>query len=96
MTVTVSEFQTLGTALLDRVKRLREEVSITDSGIEVARLVPPTLLSGDKPWHELRGSVSILADLTQPIMSDEEVEDGLTRDKKLRASGMVEILELPG
>lgn len=81
MTIKVSEFQTLGASLLDRVKRLHEEVSITDSGVEVARLVPAAAVAMEKPWHELRGSVDILADLTQPIMSDEEVEQGLETER---------------
>ena len=86
MTITVSEFQTLGAALLERVKRLHEEVSITESGVEVARLVPAMPASEEKPWHELRGSVTILADLTQPTMSDQEVERGLKAESHNLAS----------
>lgn len=77
MTITVSEFQALGVSLLDRVKRLHEEVSIIESGVEVARLVPATPAPAEKPWHELRGSVILLSNLTQPLLNHEEVERGL-------------------
>lgn len=77
MTITVSEFQALGVSLLERVKRMHEEVSIIEAGVEVARLVPATPAVMGKPWHVLRGSAVISADLTQPIMNEEEVARGL-------------------
>lgn len=82
MTVTVSEFQTLGASLLDRVKRLNEEVSITESGVVVARLVPEAAPLPGKPWHKLRGSALIHGDLTLPIMSDCEAAAALDAESR--------------
>ncbi len=77
MTITVNEFQSLGASLLERVRSFREEVSILDAGVVVARLVPERIVSKDKPWHALRGSVVVHGDLTEPLMTSQQVDSGL-------------------
>lgn len=77
MTITVTEFQNLGASLLERVRTSREEVSIVDSGKVVARLVPEMVPSKTKPWHALRGSVVVHGDLTEPLMTAQQVDSGL-------------------
>ncbi len=77
MTITVNEFQSLSASLLERVRSLREEVSIMDSGKVVARLVPEIAPSKTKPWHALRGSVVVHGDLTEPLMTSQQVDSGL-------------------
>ncbi|MFO1437793.1 MAG: hypothetical protein U1F81_05675 [Verrucomicrobiaceae bacterium] len=67
MTITVNEFQSLGASLLERVRSYREEVSILDAGVVVARLVPERVESKEKPWHALRGTVVVNGDLTEPV-----------------------------
>ena len=75
MTITVSEFQTLGASLLERACKLHEEVSIMDAGVVVARLIPER--APGKSWHQLRGAAVIRGDLTQPVMTDDEVAAAL-------------------
>lgn len=82
MTITVSEFQSLSAALLERVRSLREEVEILDAGVVVARLVPETPSQPAKPWHVRREAMVIHGDLTEPVMTDEEVEAGLAAEAK--------------
>ncbi len=82
MTITVNEFKTLGGSLLERVRTLREEVSIMEAGIVVARLIPE-MSAAAKPWHQLRGSVAIRGDLTEPIMEDDEVSSSLQAESEI-------------
>ena len=80
MTITVNEFQSLSASLLERVRSLREEVSIMESGKVVARLVPEMVPSKTKPWHVLRGSVVIHGDLTESLMSDQHLDAALEHE----------------
>lgn len=82
MTITVNEFQSLGASLLERVRRSHEEVAILDAGVVVARLVPEEQSQAAKPWHVLRGAMVIHGDLTEPVMTEEEVEAGLAAEEQ--------------
>jgi antitoxin (DNA-binding transcriptional repressor) of toxin-antitoxin stability system len=82
MTITVNEFQSLGASLLEHVRRLHEEVAILDAGVVVARLVPEEQSQPAKPWHVLSGAMVIDRDLTEPVMTEEEVEAGLATEAK--------------
>ena len=75
----------MGGSLLQRVRELREEVCIQESGVVVARLVPDATASKPKPWHKLRGSVTIHGDLTVPVLSEAEVEAGLNGEAAILA-----------
>jgi antitoxin (DNA-binding transcriptional repressor) of toxin-antitoxin stability system len=81
MTITVNEFQRLGASLLERVRTSHEEVAITEFGKVVARLVPEEKAPHTKPWHALRGSVFIRGDLTEPVMTEAEVESALDSEE---------------
>ncbi len=82
MTITVNEFQRLSASLLERVRSKREEVEILDAGVVVARLVPEEPSQLAKPWHVLREAMVIHGDLTEPVMTEEEVEAGLATEAK--------------
>lgn len=82
MTITVNEFQSLSASLLERVRRSHEEVAILDAGVVVARLVPEEQSQPAKPWHVLRGAMFIHGDITEPVMTEEEVEAGLATEEQ--------------
>jgi prevent-host-death family protein len=67
-TLAATEFKARCLAVLDRVARTGEEVTITKRGKPVARLVPPTPQGGSPLRHPLAGSVEIVGDIVGPVL----------------------------
>ncbi len=68
ITITATEFKAKCLAILDRVARTGERVTILKHGRPVAQLVPPTAESGVSPQEGLRGTVRILGDVVGPVL----------------------------
>ena len=66
--IRASEFKAKCLAILDQVERTGEPVTILKRGRPVARLVPPSLGSGEYPQHALFGTVKILGDVVEPVL----------------------------
>jgi len=64
--IKASEFKAKCLAILDEVHESGEPVMILKRGQPVAKLVPPTRSAN--PQDELRGSVTILGDIIEPVL----------------------------
>jgi prevent-host-death family protein len=62
-----SEFKAKCLAILDEVHETGEPVMILKRGRPVAKLVSPTRGGSLNPQDELRGSVTILGDIMEPV-----------------------------
>jgi len=76
--IRASEFKAKCLAILDEVEKTGEPVTILKRGKPVARLVPPTRGEGKYPQDSLKGTVTILGDVIEPVLPAEawEVERG--------------------
>ena len=82
-TIKATEFKAKCLTLMDRVQSTGEVISITKHGQEVARLVPsPNSKRRQKLLQQLKGSVKIYSDLTQPILSEEDIESVLIHSER--------------
>jgi prevent-host-death family protein len=63
-----SEFKAKCLAILDEVHETGEPVMILKRGRPVAQLVSPTRGISVNPQDELRGSVTILGDIMEPVL----------------------------
>jgi len=80
-TVAADEFEAHSLALLEEVAQKREELLIVDDGRPLARVVPigwPETRTADVPrrrrtLEELRGSVTILGDIVEPLEDEWDV-----------------------
>ena len=68
-TVAVADFEAHSLELLDEVATTQEEIVVTKEGKPVAKLVPLSTRRR-RTLEELRGSVTILGDIVEPL--DEE------------------------
>ena len=69
--ITATEFKAKCLAILDRVERTGEGVTISKRGRPVAQLVPPTPRHAGHPQHGLRGTVTIVGDIVSPVLPPE-------------------------
>jgi prevent-host-death family protein len=73
MKVNATEFKATCLALIDRVHRDGEIVTITKRGRIVARLVR-AVAADDQPWLALRGQAVLTGDPFAPVISDEDIQ----------------------
>lgn len=80
--LSVSEFKATCLAVLERVRQTGEPVLITKHGQPVAEVVPPR--SAEKPLRaflgSLRGTASIVDDVTTPVMTGDDFAHGTLDD----------------
>jgi prevent-host-death family protein len=80
--LSVSEFKATCLAVLERVRQTGEPVLITKHGQPVAEVVPPR--PAEKPRRSflgsLRGTASIVDDLTAPVMTADDFARGTLED----------------
>jgi prevent-host-death family protein len=67
--IKASDFKAKCLAILDEVHETGEPVMILKRGQPVAKLVPPTRGGSVNPQDELRGSVTILGDIMEPVLA---------------------------
>ena len=67
-TMNASDFKARCLAILDEVESAGEVVTILKHGRPVAQLVPPMYGESGHPQHELKGSVTILGDVVEPVL----------------------------
>ena len=68
MDINASDFKAKCLRILDEVARTGEGVTIRKRGRVIARLVPATQTPAEDPFFALRGSVTILGDILEPIV----------------------------
>jgi prevent-host-death family protein len=73
MTINVTVFKATCLALIERVHRGGETVTITKHGRVVARLVG-AVETDDKPWLALRGQAVLKGDPFAPAISDDDIQ----------------------
>jgi prevent-host-death family protein len=73
-TMTASEFKAKCLAVLDEVAQSGEVVTILKHGKPVAQLVPPAPRELGFPQETLRGTVEIMGDIVEPVLSVESWE----------------------
>lgn len=66
--IKASEFKAKCLAILDEVHETGEPVMILKRGRPVAKLVSPIRGSSVHPQDELRGSVTVLGDIMEPVL----------------------------
>lgn len=71
-TINATEFKAKCLAILDEVSASGELVTILKRGKPVARLVPPAPVEGKYPQEALKGTVTIVGDITAPAAPAEE------------------------
>ncbi|MBF0491804.1 MAG: type II toxin-antitoxin system Phd/YefM family antitoxin [Deltaproteobacteria bacterium] len=82
-TMNATEFKAKCLTLMDHVQSTGEVISITKRGQEVARLVPsPNPKRRQKLLQQLKGSVQIHFDLTQPTLSEQAIENVLVHSER--------------
>ena len=74
LTINASEFKAKCLEILDRVRDSGEEVLILKRGKPVARLVAALPSQRQYPQEDLIGTVTILADLTEPVIPEDSWE----------------------
>ncbi len=72
--VDVSDFQANCLAILDKVNRTGQPVTIRKGGKAVAQLVPPVPQTNQYPQQSLIGTVRIQGDIISPILDPDEWE----------------------
>lgn len=71
--IAISEFKAKCLAVLERVRRTGTPVLVTRRGMPVAEIVPPSTASVGGSWlGAMRGTATILGDLTEPVVSPDE------------------------
>jgi prevent-host-death family protein len=74
MTLTATEFKAKCLAILDRVQKQRESITITKRGKVVARLVPADT-TVERPWLRLRGRRTVWhGDPFAPVVRDRDIK----------------------
>jgi prevent-host-death family protein len=72
-TIGAGAFKTQCLALLDQVQETGEPILVTKRGIPVARVVPPHEKKPERVLGCMKGRFRIVGDITEPLMTDEEV-----------------------
>ncbi|TAN23026.1 MAG: type II toxin-antitoxin system Phd/YefM family antitoxin [Acidobacteria bacterium] len=74
-TIAVSEFKATCAAVVEKVRKTKQPVTITRFGQPVAQLVPPTDPAPRRNWLGcMAGTATILDDLIEPVGSEEDWE----------------------
>lgn len=73
MTITATEFKAKCLALIDRVQRRGDSITITKRGKVVAKLVAARD-TGGRPWMQLRGQVTWHGDPLAPAVDPDDVD----------------------
>jgi prevent-host-death family protein len=73
MQMAAAEFKARCLALLDRVNKTGESITITKRGRVVARLVAAEDPE-ERPWMRLRGSGQFVGDPFAPVIDESEIE----------------------
>ena len=73
-TINASDFKARCLAILDRVQATGEPVVILKRGRPVAELFPATRSHAAYPQLELEGTVTIVGDVVEPAVPEEEWE----------------------
>ncbi len=73
-TINASDFKARCLAILDRVRDTGERVVILKRGRPVAELVPPSHSASEFPQEELKGTVTVHADIVGPAIPEEHWE----------------------
>lgn len=71
-TINASDFKTRCLAILDRVQTTGEHVLILKRGRPVAELQPARPSQAEYPQLELKGTVTILEDIIEPVIPEED------------------------
>jgi len=70
-TINATTFKAHCLALLDEVSQQGTSIEIIKRGKPVARLIPTTTTRSRYPQDELKGSVEILGDIIEPVISSD-------------------------
>ena len=73
-TINASDFKARCLAILDRVQATGEPVVILKRGRPVAELFPATRSHATYPQLELQGTVTVVGDIVEPAVPEEEWE----------------------
>lgn len=73
MRIAAAEFKAKCLALIDRVHRDGEEVTITKRGRVMARLVPAPDVD-ERPWERVRGTARWTGDPLAPVVDETEID----------------------
>ena len=71
-TINASDFKAKCLSILDRVQRTGERVLILKHGRPVAELMPAIRTSAEYPQLELKGTVTVLGDIMEPVVPAED------------------------
>jgi prevent-host-death family protein len=74
MEIQASEFKARCLALLDRVQRTGEPITVLKRGRPVAQIVPVVPRGDRSPQMTLQGSVEIIGDILEPVLPPEAWE----------------------
>ena len=74
MQMAAADFKARCLALLDRVNKTGEAITITKRGRVVAKLVPAEDPE-DRPWMRLRGTGRFVGDPLAPAIDESEIDD---------------------
>ena len=70
-TINASDFKAQCLAILDRVQTTGERVLILKRGRPVAELLPASRTQAEFPQLELKGTVTVLGDIMDPVVPEE-------------------------
>ncbi len=70
-TINASDFKAQCLAILDRVQTTGERVLILKRGRPVAELLPARQTQAEYPQLELKGTVTVLGDIVEPVVPEE-------------------------
>jgi len=71
-TINASDFKAQCLAILDRVQATGEPVLILKRGRPVAELLPANRSEAEYPQLELEGTVTMLGDIIEPVIPEED------------------------
>ncbi len=72
--INASDFKARCLAILDRVQATGERVVILKRGQPVAELLPASQTEGRFPQSGLRGSVTVVGNIVDPVVPEEDWE----------------------
>ena len=70
-TINASDFKAQCLAILDRVQTTGEHVLILKRGRPVAELLPASRTRAEYPQSDLKGTVTVLGDIMEPVVPEE-------------------------
>ncbi len=72
--INISEFKAKCLAILDRIARTGERVTILKRGKPIAQVLPAVPCGDAYPQETLRGSVEFVGDILDPVVSTQDWE----------------------